>query len=173
MTIELKMWEIRGNNPKHYFLKKYKNINQAKKEVKDWNQFDNPYDRIGISKGWRGESERHQMARYGIKTGRTKSGIVLVGSPKQVNAVLKLEKKVQKSAITPMPAGCNVWDVEGDDITPEQELQIWQHLVDTGQAWRLQGWYGRTAQALLDAGKIKYPKKKTTDYYGNPIPTRE
>ena len=49
-------------------------------------------------KGWRGESARHSMSRYGIKTGRTKSGIVMVGRPKQVNAILKLEKKVQNNS---------------------------------------------------------------------------
>jgi hypothetical protein len=128
---------------------------------------------LAQNKGWVGESTRHSMASYGIKTGRTKSGIVMVGKPKQINAVLKLEKKIQKSKITPMPKGCNVWDVEGYVITRKQELQIWQHLVDTGQAWSLQGWYGRTAQALLDAGEIKYPKHKTHDYYGNPIRTRD
>jgi len=49
-------------------------------------------------KGWVGESTRHSMARMGIKTGRTKSGIVMVGRPKQGNAVLKLEKKVQNNS---------------------------------------------------------------------------
>lgn len=36
----------------------------------------------------------------------------------------------------------------------EQVLEAWQHLVDTGLAWQLQGWFGRTAQALIDAGHI-------------------
>lgn len=34
----------------------------------------------------------------------------------------------------------------------EQIVEAWQHLIDTGLAWRLQGWFGRQAQALLDAG---------------------
>lgn len=70
----------------------------------------------------------------------------------------------------------NVWDLEDPDgagMTKEDQRKMWQHLVDTGQAWSLQGWYGRTAQALLDAGEIKYPKNKTHDFYGNPIPTRK
>lgn len=86
-----------------------------------------------------------------------------------------VKEKVSKPNITPKPKGFEIWDVEDPDgagMNKEQYLQMWQHLVDTGQAWSLQGWYGRTAQALLDAGEIKYPKKKTYDYYGNPIRTR-
>lgn len=37
----------------------------------------------------------------------------------------------------------------------EQEVEAWQHLVNTGLAWTLQGWFGRTAQGLIDEGVIK------------------
>ena len=37
----------------------------------------------------------------------------------------------------------------------EEYLSAWQHLVDTGLAWRLQGWFGRTAQHLIDQGLIE------------------
>ena len=36
----------------------------------------------------------------------------------------------------------------------EQVLEAWQHLVDTGLAYTLQGWFGRTAQTLIDQGLI-------------------
>lgn len=38
--------------------------------------------------------------------------------------------------------------------TREEYLAAWQHLHDTGLAYQLQGWYGRTAIALIDAGEI-------------------
>tara|TARA_R110000824_G_scaffold302269_1_gene490136 strand:- start:356 stop:544 length:189 start_codon:yes stop_codon:yes gene_type:complete len=36
----------------------------------------------------------------------------------------------------------------------EQVLEAWQYLVDTGLAYTLQGWFGRTAQELIDQGYI-------------------
>lgn len=40
-------------------------------------------------------------------------------------------------------------------IAPESEDQIyeaWQQLIDTGLCWQLQGWFGRTATALIEYG---------------------
>lgn len=36
----------------------------------------------------------------------------------------------------------------------EQYIQAWQHLHDTGLAYQLQGWFGRTAQGLINEGVI-------------------
>jgi hypothetical protein len=43
---------------------------------------------------------------------------------------------------------------ENGEMDEEEVISLFQELVDTGMAWALQGHYGRTAQALLDAGEI-------------------
>ena len=42
--------------------------------------------------------------------------------------------------------------IEAD--SDEQFLEAWQYLVDTGLAWSLQGFFGRTAKKLIDQGII-------------------
>jgi hypothetical protein len=47
--------------------------------------------------------------------------------------------------------------VEAD--SEEQVLEAWQYLVDTGMAWKLQGWFGRTAQQLINQNYINSPER--------------
>lgn len=44
---------------------------------------------------------------------------------------------------------------EGEGATEEQQLIAWQYLHDTKLAYQLQGFFGRTAQALIEKGLIK------------------
>ena len=44
-----------------------------------------------------------------------------------------------------------------EDGSEEEVIAAWQFLVDTGLAWQLQGWFGRTAQALIDHRYINAP----------------
>ena len=34
----------------------------------------------------------------------------------------------------------------------EQYIAAWQQLINTGLAWSLQGWFGRTAKYMIEQG---------------------
>ena len=41
-----------------------------------------------------------------------------------------------------------------DADSEDQVIEAWQHLHDTGLAYSLQGWFGRTARDLIEQGII-------------------
>ena len=48
---------------------------------------------------------------------------------------------------------------EGQQPASDEEYEnAWQHLIDTGICWQLQGWFGRSAQRMIDAGVCKNPE---------------
>ena len=40
-------------------------------------------------------------------------------------------------------------------FSKERQIEAWQWLHDTHNAYKLQGWYGRTARDLINEGIIK------------------
>ena len=41
------------------------------------------------------------------------------------------------------------------ESTNEKYFEAWQFLHDSGVAYQLQGWFGRTAQRLIEEGLIR------------------
>ena len=50
---------------------------------------------------------------------------------------------------------CNmIIDFESGDMSMEDVITLFQHLIDTGVAWELQGSYGRLASQLIEQGLV-------------------
>lgn len=62
-----------------------------------------------------------------------------------------------------------LWD---ETATEEEVVQTYQHLVNTGTAWRLEGSVGRTAMGLIENGEVVLGHKGFRDYWGNYVPSR-
>ena len=67
-----------------------------------------------------------------------------------------MKEKEEKTTMTPQLA-CAIAEgfCEGEGATEKEQIEAWQYLHDTGNAYKLQGWYGRTATDLLERGVIK------------------
>jgi hypothetical protein len=48
----------------------------------------------------------------------------------------------------------NIMRYENGEMDEEEIREFFQHLMDTGLAWTLQGAYGRMAARLIEAGEV-------------------
>lgn len=64
----------------------------------------------------------------------------------------------------------DMMDYESGKLDEKGTKRLFQNLVNSGQAWHLQGMYGRAANDMLESGFIKKPKNTGgKDTYGNPL----
>lgn len=55
---------------------------------------------------------------------------------------------------------------ENDEMNQDEVIKFFQELVDSGAAWKLQGHYGRVAEALIETGMIKPQEKDEQMMFG-------
>lgn len=60
-----------------------------------------------------------------------------------------------------------------EDATADEYLAAMQKLVNTGDAWRMEGSVGRAAMNLIEQGVLMLGETGHHDYYGNYIPSRD
>ena len=58
---------------------------------------------------------------------------------------------------------------EEGTLEAEDTIELFQELVNTGEAWTLQGTYGREAQWLTDAGYVVPPSNEPFENDGDPL----
>jgi hypothetical protein len=56
--------------------------------------------------------------------------------------------------------------------TPSPEVLELQWLINTGNAWKMEGHVGREAMRALKSGACVLPTDRHTDFWGNTIPSR-
>lgn len=58
------------------------------------------------------------------------------------------------------------------DATVEEQEECYQRLINTGDAWNLEGHVGRTAMSLIEHGTCMLGFVARRDYWGNTVPAR-
>lgn len=59
-----------------------------------------------------------------------------------------------------------------EEVQPAEYIAGFQGLIDSGDAWKLEGSVGRTAMELISAGHCMLGETSHTDFYGNHVPSR-
>ena len=67
-----------------------------------------------------------------------------------------------------MPNITDIIDFESGEMDSEDMAEFFQGIINSGVVWQLQGHYGRTAVALIEAGECM-----TADDYGKAEDIRE
>lgn len=63
-----------------------------------------------------------------------------------------------------------IWD---ENATRDEQIAAYQQLINSGDAWRLEGHVGRTAMSLIEEGVCALGPVAVIDYWGNKVPGRD
>jgi hypothetical protein len=79
---------------------------------------------------------------------------------KQEHNYYKLYKKLnlQKELVMDLHYAVGICEGYIRADTAEEEIKAWQFLIDTGMVWKLQGWFARQAESLIEIGICKVKK---------------
>lgn len=50
-----------------------------------------------------------------------------------------------------------------EDADEDLQIEAWQHLIDTGVVWQLQGFFGRQAAMLIETGVCHAATRESDD----------
>lgn len=71
-----------------------------------------------------------------------------------------------------LPDPMNYEALYKEDASEAEQIECYQRLINSGQAWRLEGHVGRTAMSLIEAGQCLLGLNGHRDYWGNYVPSR-
>lgn len=66
-----------------------------------------------------------------------------------------------------------ITEFEEGSLTDTQIFELFQHMIDDGTAWKLQGSYGRTAARLIMFGKILWGPEAQASYEREFVPPED
>jgi hypothetical protein len=67
----------------------------------------------------------------------------------------------------------DVYNIEGDAESEEEYFTSIQRAINSLEAWKFQGSYGRAMMNAIQGGHCMLGRHDTHDYYGNHIPSRD
>jgi len=71
-----------------------------------------------------------------------------------------------------MNAFAQLIDYEEGLLPEDDTIAMVQALIDSGDAWKLQGSYGRMAMGMIESGQCVLGEVGHRDYWGNYVPSR-
>ena len=104
--------------------------------------------RVNRGRGWRDASA---VSAYAANIDNL--GVLSKAVEKMATTHVRVKVKPEHYPLVGVSLLGAIKDVLGDAATDEV-IEAWQYLHDTKLAYKLQGWFGRTAKNLLDAGVI-------------------